>query len=177
MNLNIFCQILIGYRIYPVLVLMFCMAHIDGFGQQASGEGYIREVLYRLFKGMALGDSAMVHATFEEGATMVSVFRDKVNNVSVLDRASSIDQFLKVIGSPHPAPYYEEIWNTKIFVDDDLAQVWCDYALYVGNKFHHCGVDAIQLHKSGEGWKIFHLADTRRTAGCNIPEEIQNKHK
>ena len=28
-----------------------------------------------------------------------------------------------------------------------------------------------------EGWKIFHLADTRRKENCSIPADIQAKHK
>ena len=58
----------------------------------------------------------------------------------------------------------------------DFAQVWCDYAFYIGNTFSHCGVDAFQLHKQKDGWKIFHLADTRRTENCTIPKSIQQKH-
>jgi hypothetical protein len=58
-----------------------------------------------------------------------------------------------------------------------LAQAWCDYAFYVDKSYSHCGVDAFQLFKGKDGWKIFHLADTRRKTGCTIPKEIQDKHK
>jgi hypothetical protein len=62
-------------------------------------------------------------------------------------------------------------------IDGDFAQVWCDYAFYTDNTFSHCGIDAFQLHKGKDGWKIFHLADTRRKDNCVIPQDIQNKHK
>jgi hypothetical protein len=71
----------------------------------------------------------------------------------------------------------EEIWNLKIQMDGDFAQAWCEYAFYYQNKFSHCGVDAFHLIKTTEGWKIFHLADTRRKENCIIPEEIKSKHK
>lgn len=159
--------------ITPVLVF-FITAHLS-FGQQPE-EMAIKEVINRLFKGMETGDTSMMRSTFSDGATLVSVYRDK-NNVPGLRRDPSVDTFLKVIATPHPEPYIEETWNMKIFVDGDLAQAWCDYGLYVGKKFSHCGVDAFHLHKTAEGWKIFHLADTRRTTNCEIPNEIQSKYK
>ena len=33
------------------------------------------------------------------------------------------------------------------------------------------------LVRTADGWKIFHLADTRRREGCKVPQEIQDKHK
>ena len=90
---------------------------------------------------------------------------------------SSVEKWLKGIGTPHPQVYYEEIWNLKIQVDGDLAQAWCDYALYADRTFSHCGVDAFHLFKGKDGWKIFHVADTRRKTPCNIPQTIQDKHK
>jgi hypothetical protein len=160
------------------LIVLFSFLMIpcfQGFGQ-ASEEKAIDELINHLFKSMAKGDSASLHTAFIKGATLVSVYRDK-NNEPVIKRDESIQPWLKAIGTPHPEPYYEEIWNMKILVDGDFASAWCDYALYVGNKFSHCGVDAFHLHKSKEGWKIFHLADTRRKTGCTIPKMIEDKHK
>jgi hypothetical protein len=158
-----------------LLSLMFFMPGQDGFGQSTE-DAAIKEVINRLFTGMETGDTAVMRAAFTDGATLVSVYRDK-SNTPVLRRDPSVDTFLKVIATPHPEPYIEETWNMKILVDGDFAQAWCDFGLYVGKKFSHCGVDAFHLHKTMEGWKIFHLADTRRTVGCEVPNEIQLKHK
>ena len=144
--------------------------------QSPTDEAAIKEVITRLFTGMQKGDSAMVHSAFAREVTMATAFRDKSNN-PVLEHENSINGFLKAVGTPHPEIWYEEIWNVSVKTDGDFAQAWCDYAFYLGNKFSHCGVDAFELHKGKEGWKIFHLADTRRREGCNIPLEIQNKHK
>jgi hypothetical protein len=110
-----------------------------------------------------------------DDATLVTVFRDKARN-PVFEREPSIVEFLKAVGTPHPDIWYEEIWNIKVEIDGDLAQLWCDYAFYAGNRFSHCGVDAFHLHKGKDGWKIFHLADTRRREGCEVPEDIRKKH-
>ena len=136
----------------------------------------VREVINRLFNSMEKGDSAKLHSTFAQQVTLATISRDK-NNVPSIERESSVADFLKAIGTPHSEIYYEEIWNVKIQMDGDFAQAWCDYAFYLGNKFSHCGVDAFHLFKSKDGWKIFHLADTRRKDNCVIPAEIQAKHK
>jgi hypothetical protein len=60
----------------------------------------------------------------------------------------------------------ERVWNEKVLVDGPLASVWMDYALFIGPRFSHCGVDAFQLAKMADGWKIIAIADTRRTEGC-----------
>jgi hypothetical protein len=161
-------------KIFLALLLGFGLGKT--YGQNVGEEGAVKEVIARLFKAMASGDSAMLHATFASGTTMATIYRDK-NNEPVFKKDDSINNFLKAIGTPHPEPYYEEIWNVRILIDGDLAQAWCDYGLFVGNKFSHCGVDAFHLHKGKNGWKVFHLADTRRKSGCEIPKEIQDKHK
>jgi hypothetical protein len=91
---------------------------------------------------------------------------------------SSLDGFAKSIGTPHPETYNEMIWDEKIEIDGNLAQVWTSYAFYVGKKFSHCGVDAFHLTKGEDGeWKIFHLADTGQSEGCNIPTKISDQFK
>jgi len=155
------------------LILLLILPHVKA---QTSEEANVTEVINRLFKGMYNSDSIMVRSVFAKEVTMATAFRSKEGS-PVLRRESSINDFVKAVGKKQPEPYAEEIWNMKIQIDGDLAQVWCDYAFFVGNKFSHCGVDAFQLHKSNEGWKIFHLADTRRKEECSIPEDIQKKHK
>lgn len=159
-----------------LLLPWLCLMGLVIPAQGQTDQEVVREVINRLFKGMEQGDSAKVHSAFADEVTMATVLRDK-NNEPVLRKESSITAFLKAVGTPHPDVWYEEIWNLKVQVDGDFAQAWCDYAFYVGNKFSHCGVDAFHLHKGKEGWKIFHLADTRRKENCVIPAEIQAKHK
>jgi len=160
------------------VVIVVCLVSLGGpsaLAQKSADEIAVIEVIEQLFKGMEKGDSAMVRATFAKEITMATMRRDKENN-PVLVRESSMDGFLKAVGTPHPEIWYEEIWNIKVQHDDDFAQVWCAYAFYVGNKFSHCGVDAFHLHHEKDGWKIFHLADTRRSSDCIVPKKIKRKH-
>lgn len=144
-------------------------------GQNAKEEASVKEVIARLFKGMETGDTASMRSTFAEQVMMVSISRK--DSEVVVTREESIDPWLKSVGAPHKEIYYEETWNTVVQVDGDFAQAWCDYGFFLGNKFNHCGVDAFHLYKSKDGWKIFHLSDTRRKSDCHVPKEILDKHK
>jgi hypothetical protein len=144
------------------------------FAQAAEDD--VRAVIVRLFKGMQLGDSAMVRSTFAGDIQFVTIASNQ-DGTSAKYVEPSAAGFLKAVGMPHADAWNEEIWNLKIIVDGSLAQAWCDYAFYVGKKFSHCGADAFLLHKEREGWKIFLLADTRRPSPCVIPKEVEDRYK
>lgn len=147
------------------------------FVQAQTEEARVTEVVNKLFKAMYTNDTTLFKSVFTDQVTMATAFKNREGK-AVLERESGIGDFLKAIAKPNPkGALTEEIWNIKVQLDGEFAQVWCDYAFYVGNTFSHCGVDAFQLFKSADGWKIFHLADTRRREGCAIPQNIQDKHK
>jgi hypothetical protein len=157
-------------------VLVFTIICSSAKAQTQNEEASVKEVITRLFKAMELGDSAMLRSAFHTHITMGTVVRDKTGN-PVLRPEDSLTEFAKAVGTPHKEVWHEEIWDVKVQLDGDFAQVWCDYAFYIDKTFSHCGVDAFHLIKSKDGWKIFHLADTRRKAGCNVPKEIADKYK
>jgi len=156
--------------------LFVCAVSLQAQPATAPENEAIVKVVRRLFEGMEKGDSAIVSSTFAGDVTLATMRRNKENKGQIAHE-NSIDGFLKAVGTPHPDAWHEEIWNIKVQQDDNFAQVWCDYAFYVGKRFSHCGVDAFHLYKGDDGWKIFHLADTRRSTPCTIPEEIQNRYK
>jgi Putative lumazine-binding len=155
---------------------MFLSAILSCGFSQSVDETAAKKVIQQLFEGMHRGDSSMVHSVFADKISMATLLRDKAGN-SIIQRESSLNGFLNAIGTPHEPAWSEEIWNVRINIDDNFAQAWCDYAFYIGDTFSHCGVDAFHLHKTKGGWKIFHLADTRRKEGCEIPKKIRSKHK
>ncbi len=143
---------------------------------QNAPEEEVKAVIETLFKGMYLGDSAIVRSTLSADVQFATIVVGK-DGISTRTTEQSAAPFLKAVGTPHPDPWNEEIWNLKISIDGTLAQAWCDYAFYIGKRFSHCGADAFLLHKGKNGWRIFHLADTRRTSPCRIPKEIEEKYK
>lgn len=129
------------------------------------------ETVVKLFDGMRAGDSAMVHSVFRDSP---DIFTSSTNaeGKPLLTRGT-LQRFLTAVGTPHDVIYDEPIWDVKIEIDGNLAMVWTPYAFYAGKSFSHCGVDAFILNKNEEGWKIFHLTDTRQKVGCDIPDAIK----
>ena len=145
--------------------------------QTAQDNKEILEPINGLFKGMNTGDSAMVHASFAASPTMATIFKNKEGIVS-LRQETDLKGFLNAVGTPHEEKWSEPIWDVKIQMDGNFAQVWMKYGFYIGKTFSHCGVDAFQLFKGTDGkWKIFHLADTRWKEGCNVPAAIAGQFK
>ncbi|MFK7771472.1 MAG: nuclear transport factor 2 family protein [Saprospiraceae bacterium] len=127
-------------------------------------EAEILEVVVHLFDGMRAGDSSIVRSCFHEQVEMFTSYTNKKGEaVFVKD---DVQKFINAVGTPHEEVWDEKIWDTEIRVDGNLAQVWTKYGFYLDEKFSHCGVDAIHLTKTTEGWKIFHLSDTRQREGC-----------
>lgn len=125
----------------------------------------VRSVIDQLFLGMKNGDSSMVSAVFHPDIQMVSTFTDREGNPQT--HKDTADEFKNAVGTPHDQVWNERISNIEIQIDGNLAQAWMDYSFYLDETFSHCGVNAIQLFKTTEGWKMVHLADTRRRSDCN----------
>lgn len=123
----------------------------------------VRATIDRLFDGMRRGDSTAVRAVFHPEARLVTIGAREGKPVLA---GGSVDAFVRAVGTPHDAVWDERISNVEIRVDDNLATAWMDYSFYAGEKFSHCGVNAFQLFRGPEGWKVFHIADTRRRDAC-----------
>jgi hypothetical protein len=135
---------------------------------QENEEAEVMAVVETLFDAMRAGDSSAMRAVLHPGATAASVFVQE--GVPTLAREESMDGFVQAVGTPHDEVWDERIWDAEVRVDGNLATAWMQYAFYRGEQFSHCGVDAFQLFKDRSGWKVFHIADTRRREGCETPE-------
>lgn len=160
-----------------LLLIVFGIAMFSGAtAQTAQDNREIMETINSLFKGMNLGDSAMVHSAFAPSPTIATITKDK-EGVPVVLRGD-LQKFLNAVGTPHEEKWSEPIWEVKIQMDGNMAQAWMKYGFYIGKQFSHCGVDAFQLFKGPDNkWRIFHLADTRWKEGCNVPPAIANQFK
>ena len=116
-----------------------------------------------LFDAMRAGDSARVRAAFHPSARLASALVRSGQSELKLD---SVSAFARAVGTPHPEVWDERLGATTVHIDGPLAAVWAEYSFYAGPKFSHCGVDAFQLVKTAQGWRIFALADTRQRTGC-----------
>jgi len=131
-------------------------------GQQADAE-QVLAVVRQLFDAMRTKDTVALRGTLQAEARLMSAGRDQAGNPVV--RADPIDGFIQSVGSA-TRHLDEKIWDPEIRIDGNLATVWTWYAFYVDGTFSHCGVDAFQLARTADGWKIIQIADTRRREGC-----------
>lgn len=151
-----------------IAVLTLALIHCVSLEAQNSEEIAVKKVIDDLFEGMRAGDSTLVSSLFHAKVRMLTSHQTESGDPVL--KEGSLNGFLNAIGTPHPNVWNEKIWNTEIRIDDDLAQVWTDYAFYVDEDFSHCGVDAFQLVKETDGqWRIIHLIDTRRKEPCENP--------
>lgn len=118
-----------------------------------------------LFDAMRARDSAAARAVFHPEARLVGTFTREGQPVV---QANAIDGFIQAIGRGHEE-WNERIWDWEVRVADNLATVWTKYDFLLDGELSHCGVDAVQLVKTGEGWKIIQIADTRQREGCEGP--------
>jgi Putative lumazine-binding len=120
-------------------------------------------VVQRLFDGMRAGDSAAVRSTFHPSALLATA---AAREGKTLVRIDTVNAFVRAVGTPHSETWDERIRSTKVEMDGPLASVWAEYSFYAGGKFSHCGIDAFQIARDGEAWRIVALMDTRRKDGC-----------
>lgn len=131
---------------------------------QAAAEDSVRAVIVRLFDGMRAGDSAAVRSVFVPGARLQTA-AVRQDGTPVL-RQDSVEAFVQAVGAPHEVVWDERVDAWHVRVDGPLAVATTDYSFYAGTQFSHCGINAFQLFRGPEGWKIFQLTDTRRRTGC-----------
>lgn len=134
-----------------------------GASGTAADTAAVLAVVRGLFDAMRAGDSARVRASFAPNA-LLGRARER-GGQAVFER-DTLDKFVRAVGAPHPAVWDERLRNTTVRVDGPLAAVWTEYAFYAGPRFSHCGVDAFQLARTGAGWQIVALVDTRQQTGC-----------
>jgi hypothetical protein len=132
----------------------------------AAADGESRAVLStveRLFEAMAARDAAAARSVLLPGGSIVQV-REGADAPSI----SAQSEFPDRIAAAN-APLRERIWDAKVLVHGRIAQVWAPYDLHRGDTFSHCGVDAVTLVKTAEGWKIAGLTYTVEKTGCKPP--------
>jgi hypothetical protein len=129
--------------------------------QQPPDDGPLATV-ERLFEAMRQRDTTTMRAQFDSSARLVAT--SNRNGVPTM-RVIPIEQWFEGVGRATQT-LDERIWDPVVQTDDNLATVWVKYEFLVGGEFSHCGVDAFQLFKGAEGWKIFQVADTQRRESC-----------
>ena len=155
-----------AFSIRSILFVLSLLAYAPFASAQPSydtqlPEDAVRAVVMELFDAMRAGDSTRVRAVFHEDARLHSSFSRE--GVPMVGGGDSADGFVTVVGSPHDEVWDERVGEIDARVDDGLATAWMDYQFFLGKTFSHCGVNAIQLVLTEDGWKMLNIVDTRRS--------------
>lgn len=150
-------------RFAPLLLAVAVALPLRAEAQAADPAAEVRAVVQRLFDGMRAGDSAAVRSVFHPEARLGSAV---LREGALAFRPTSPDGFVRAVGAPKEAIWDERVSNLRVEVDGPLATAWMDYRFYAGERFSHCGVNAMQLVRAASGWQIVSLVDTRRQEPC-----------
>ncbi len=152
-----------------LLILIFALFQIEiSLSQTVTANQEtqaVQQVIEQLFEAMRAGDSTALRQVFHEEARLQTALQHPQTKATRLV-TESIDNFIRQVSTSHPEMYDERILDYDIKIDCVMATAWTPYRFYVGDKFSHCGVNAFQLFKTAEGWKIIQIIDTRSQQDC-----------
>ena len=86
--------------------------------------------------------------------------------IAVIDQAGTVRYVVRsteevVVGiGGETANFVERGWDPVVEVQGPLATVWLPYDFYIDGAFSHCGVDAFQFIRTGDGWRVAALTYT-----------------
>jgi hypothetical protein len=106
---------------------------------------------------MVEGHTYMATITPETGADAKVIVR---TNQRMIDRVTQ-------------DPFIERYWDPQVLVRGPTAQFWAPYVLHDNGAVVHCGIDAMQLVKTGGKWMIASSMFTMEPGSCDalgLPE-------
>ena len=122
-------------------------------------EADVLSVVTTLFDGMKAKDTTKMRSTLAPSVRLMSAATDRSGAPTVTETA--INAWISSIGRATGA-IEEKIFAPEVRIDGNLATVWTRYEFWNNGARSHCGVDAFQLALTTGGWKIIHIADSRR---------------
>ncbi|MBL7797538.1 MAG: hypothetical protein JNJ90_13665 [Saprospiraceae bacterium] len=127
---------------------------------QKHDKAAIKAAINQFFEGMAKGDSTLLLGACTEAPVLQTISVDKQGAVQVRDE--DFREFVRHVTTPSKNTLDERIEFAAIHAEELLASVWTPYKFYLNGKLSHCGTNSFQLVKTGAGWKIQYIIDTRR---------------
>ena len=132
--------------------------------QTAADTAAIVQVTTNIFDAMRKRDTTLLRSAFSPEAQLITVATARDGSPRIV--MEKPQTFIDAVSQPSDSVWDERTYNTEVRIHGRLATVWMEYDFYLGSQFSHCGVDAFQLAKYAEGWRVVTLADTRQREGC-----------
>ena len=138
-------------RILAILTTALCLGAMSAFGQPAAAEREaVLKVMQAFFDTMAAKDIEGARKILQpQGRFHAMRMRDGKPDV----RAFSNEEYLADLKASKQA-MRERMWNPEVRIHGLIATVWTPYDFWIDGKFSHCGIDAFDLIRTEEGWKI-----------------------
>lgn len=148
-----------------VVVVATLLVPAAAQAQAGSEEAEVMAVIEELFDAMRARDTTAMRSLFAPEARLV---RGSTANGETTVNVTDVGDFITSIANAPPGLLIDErIYDPEVRIDGNLATVWVHYTLYLGDRLSHCGVDAVQLLRLSDGWKMVNLADTMRREDCD----------
>ena len=132
--------------------------------RQADDRPQILATIQRMADGMRTKDTALMRSAFLPGARLYGMRTRR--DSSIVTQVLTEQQFAEFVARDQRAAWTERIFDPEIRIEGTLATVWAAYDFHFGATPSHCGVDAFQLLRTADGWKIVSIADTFQAANC-----------
>ncbi len=146
-------------------ILLGVAATIPVATSAQTDEEQIVDVAQALFQAMLHKDGSTIRSLMIDGARLLAVDnRQQPAAVSWASKEHFVERFAGAGGE-----LLERMWDPKVRVDGDFAQLWTTYDFHSGGVFSHCGVDAFHMVRTANGWKIAQISYTRRIENCYSP--------
>lgn len=134
-----------------------------GPARAQSPESAVIAAVQQLFDAMAARDTAAARAVLMPEGLFFAVLTGEGGEGMV--SATPHTEFLARLATAQER-WLERMWEPQVLTHGPLAVVWTRYDFYRGDTFSHCGVDAFNLIRTAEGWRIASAAYTVERRGC-----------
>jgi hypothetical protein len=148
-------------RAFALLALTLLVFPARGAGAD-SDEAAVVAAVQKFFDALAARDLDAFRAVVLPEGRFHSV-REKAEGSLV--RSFTNAEFGEMLAAATDK-FLERMWEPKVMVHGRIAVVWTPYDFHRNGEFSHCGVDAFNLVKTEEGWKISGGAYTVEPEGC-----------
>lgn len=126
----------------------------------AADTAAVTGTVQRLFDAMAARDTTAIRALFVPSGQLLALRAEDSSS-----RSTGVADFMTSVGRAR-ATLRERMVDPETRISDNLATVWTWYEFHNGDQFSHCGIDAAQLVRTVDGWKLAQVSYTLRRQPC-----------
>ncbi len=139
-------------RVIGALVLGVGLALPGQTVGQLSAEEEVIAVVNAMFEGMASGDTEALRAIMLPESQLVAM---GVRGPRWRTGNSFAEGF-----AGRDVAVIERMWDPVVLIDGPLASLWAPYDVYIGDRWSHCGTDAVQLVLTEDRWRVAFIGYT-----------------